>query len=285
MTDHITQFYEEWHRSAGANRSNEIRDRDLMALDFLRDCESVFELGCGSGTILDMSPAPIKAGIDISEEAIRVAGKTTSAAKPKDLRTLNIDSADLPWDDETFDGCMAIEVLEHLFDPIHALAEMNRITKKHGKLVVTIPNIGYFHCRLYHLTSGEFSDFHGNGLIVNEHIRFYGVKTIRRLIELSGFKVVNIRGARKKVMQNSSESSSGGISVKRILWALRPTPINVIFRCNILFRLWRWFPSLFAVGLVVEATKTENSMYRYNTAIDHQVRSLDKYALNVNTIR
>lgn len=45
----IERFYEEWHKSALDNRAFELKDRDLMALDYLRDCQSVFELGCSSG--------------------------------------------------------------------------------------------------------------------------------------------------------------------------------------------------------------------------------------------
>lgn len=289
MRDRITSFYDEWHLSAGANRENEIRDRDIMALDYLKDCESVFELGCGAGTVLNMSSASYKAGVDISEKAIERAGALASGTQSTDLKVVNIDMEDIPWETGSFDGVMAIEVLEHLFDPVHALAEMNRILKKNGRIVVTVPNIGYYFFRWYHLKSGEVSDFHGNGLIINEHIRFYSVKTIRLLLELTGFTVVNVKGARKKIVQSQDASnvtpSSGRSTIVRILKGLMPTPTNILAKCNWLFKLWKKYPSLFAVGLVVEAVKKEDSRHKYNPAIDHQVRTSEEHGINVNALR
>jgi|TARA_B100001964_G_scaffold59333_1_gene67278 hypothetical protein len=62
MSRNIERFYEEWHKSALDNRAFELRDRDLIVLDYLKDCQSVFELGCGSGIVLNILEASIKAG-------------------------------------------------------------------------------------------------------------------------------------------------------------------------------------------------------------------------------
>lgn len=287
MNDLYLNFYEEWHKSAGNNRAIEIRDRDILALEYLNDCNAVFELGCGSGTVLNMCNAKFKAGVDISEEAIKNAGEIVLNGEKIELKVNNIDKEELPFQKEMFDGCMAIEVLEHLFDPVHALAEMNRILKKNGKICVTVPNIGYFKYRFYHLFTGEVSDFHGNGMIVNEHIRYYGVKTISLLLHLTGFKVVNIKGAMKQVIQpqkkNAQKKNSSHLLI-RIIKALKPTPTNIMARFNAILKLWSKYPSLFAVGIVVEAVKIEDPKYKYNGAIDHQVRKNEDYDNNVNNV-
>ncbi len=289
MNDRITTFYEEWHHSAGTNRAQQIRDRDIMALDYLRDCDSVFELGCGAGTVLNMCGASYKAGADISRKAIDLAIDSAPISDKPDLKVVDIDKEEIPWETETFDGVMVIEVLEHLFDPVHALAEMNKILKKNGKIVVTVPNIGYFPYRWYHFKSGEMTDFHGNGMILNEHIRFYGVKTLRMLLEVTGFEVVNVKGARKKVIHSLSSDKSDrkvkGSLFARIMRGLTPTPTNVLSRCNVLFSLWKRFPSFFAMGIVVEAIKIEDSKYKYNQAIDHQVRTSEEDEINVNALK
>jgi len=51
-----------------------------------------------------------------------VATQAINLAKKTDLQVVNVDNEDLLWANELFDGCMAIEVLEHLFDPVHAPA-------------------------------------------------------------------------------------------------------------------------------------------------------------------
>ena len=95
MSKNIERFYEEWHKSALDNRVCELRDRDLMALDYLKDCQWVFELGCGSGIVLNMLEASIKAGADISEQAINIAEKIVHSSEKTDLRVVNIDNEDL----------------------------------------------------------------------------------------------------------------------------------------------------------------------------------------------
>lgn len=291
MGSHVHRFYEEWHRSSGVNREQEIRDRDILAIDAVRGCDSVFELGCGSGTVLEMIPAHYKAGADISPTAISLAKQTIApnghSGIRVELNTVNVDEDDLPWNDETFDGCLAIEVMEHLFDPVHALAELNRITKFGGKLVVTVPNIGYYYYRYHHLISGEVSDFHGNGLIVNEHIRYYGKKSICHLLELAGFEVDEIKGAIKSVIQSKGGQQvapRGALDVRGLLKTIRPTPINLLGKMNRLFHLWEKYPSVFAIGLVCVATKTATSQHTCNTAIDHQHRTAIDETMNVNSV-
>ena len=280
---YLNKFYEEWHDSAEDNRIEEIRDRDLMALDFLKGVGSVVELGCGSGTILKMFDAPVKAGVDISSKAIEIAREQVGDGV--DLQVVDIDAEELQFPSESFDGAMASEVLEHLFDPVHALAEMNRVLKKDGKILITVPNIGYYVYRYYHLTSGEVSDFHGNGLIVNEHIRYYSSESMSKILKLTGFKIERIRGCMKEVVERKGERQSVNMKPRmnftQILRALRPSPINILSKVNKLFGLWERHPSLFAVGLVVEARKIEESKYRHNSAVDHQKRSSSEEALNV----
>lgn len=47
------------------------------------------------------------------------------------------DVHDLPFKDEEFDVVLCIEVLEHVLDPKKAIAEMKRVLKKEGSLILT----------------------------------------------------------------------------------------------------------------------------------------------------
>ena len=47
---------------------------------------------------------------------------------------------DLPFEDERFDLIWSSEVIEHLEDPVHALAELRHVTKPGGELILTTPN-------------------------------------------------------------------------------------------------------------------------------------------------
>jgi len=69
--------------------------------------------------------------------------------------------------DNEFDAVLMGEVIEHLFDDIIALKEIRRILKKDGKLVLTVP----------YYDDGE------------NHARIHSPKTIKRLLEHSGFRI------------------------------------------------------------------------------------------------
>jgi SAM-dependent methyltransferase len=53
----------------------------------------------------------------------------------------DLDSGPLPFADETFDAVTCLMVLEHVFDPFHAVREMRRVCKRRGRVVIGVPNI------------------------------------------------------------------------------------------------------------------------------------------------
>ena len=51
----------------------------------------------------------------------------------------------LPFRERSFDSCIAIEVLEHVPDPTLVVAEMRRVVKPGGAVMVTVPFVGELH--------------------------------------------------------------------------------------------------------------------------------------------
>src|SRR5579872_4398287 len=98
---------------------------------------SVLDVGCGEGFVLSSFKAnkigKKLEGVDYSEQAVRVGKKLHPYL---DLKKGNIYK--LPYDDNSFDLVICIEVLEHLEYPDRALKELMRVSKKN--LILSVPN-------------------------------------------------------------------------------------------------------------------------------------------------
>jgi SAM-dependent methyltransferase len=110
-----------------------------------RDPESVLDVGCNVGAWLaDLArryPGARLAGADMNEAAISVARAAVPAA---DIRRAGAE--DLPFPDGSFQYVTCIEVLEHLPAGLRgrAFAEMRRVLRPGGRLVLTVPHAGWF---------------------------------------------------------------------------------------------------------------------------------------------
>jgi len=101
----------------------------------IRPGSKVLDIGCGSGEIT----YKIKekgfsiTGVDFSEVGVKLA-----RSKSLDCMVIDLDSG-LPFDDGVFDVVWAGDIIEHLFDPIFVLKEVNRVLIPGGALLCTIP--------------------------------------------------------------------------------------------------------------------------------------------------
>jgi len=64
------------------------------------------------------------------------------------------DVANLPFQADSFDAAMCIEVFEHLPNPEPAIQEFSRILKKGGYLIITSPFASLTHFAPYHFATG-----------------------------------------------------------------------------------------------------------------------------------
>ena len=133
--DEASRLVEEFNVSAGARRR---RSRILKALA-LKPGDSVLDVGSGPGhQVFEMSPVVGSdgriEGVDAAESAIEIARHRCS-----ELGNVGFKLADaykLPFEDAAFDAVMSSQVFEYLDDVLSALAEMYRILKPGGRVLV-----------------------------------------------------------------------------------------------------------------------------------------------------
>ncbi len=99
---------------------------------------SLLDVGCGEGVLIhewaqQIAPARV-VGIDLEEPSIQ-AGWAERQAPNLEYKVMHAEN--LPFADGEFDMATAIEVLEHVPDPAHTVAEMARCA--HSHLLVSVP--------------------------------------------------------------------------------------------------------------------------------------------------
>jgi SAM-dependent methyltransferase len=155
----------------------------------------VLDLGCGDGrharaTRLMRGVATV--AVDISETEVRATAKslhemeTEAAVFPAagdagPWLAVRGDCYRLPFDDEIFDCVIAAEILEHLRDDDRALAEIYRVLKPGGEIVVSVPRFGPE--AICWALSAAYRNSPGG------HVRIYRRSQIARKIAQSGFEL------------------------------------------------------------------------------------------------
>jgi SAM-dependent methyltransferase len=113
-------------------------ERSLDELLGLADPGSLLDVGCGEGVLVERwarrLPGRRVVGIDLEEESIQ-AGWERRQAPNLEYRVMRAEN--LPFAEDEFALASAIEVLEHVPDPEHTLAEMARCAQRH--LLVSVP--------------------------------------------------------------------------------------------------------------------------------------------------
>lgn len=102
----------------------------------------VLDAGSGLGVVALVAQAarPDLRWVALDADADRLAAAAHAGVTVPQVRG---DLRRLPWADGTFDAVVASEVLEHLVDDVAGAAELGRVLRPGGRLLVTVPHAGY----------------------------------------------------------------------------------------------------------------------------------------------
>ncbi|MDX8150476.1 class I SAM-dependent methyltransferase [Patulibacter brassicae] len=148
--------------------------------------ESLLDVGCGEGVLVHEWATKLSdkrvVGIDLEEESIQ-AGWAQRQAPNLEYRILRAEN--LPFADDEFDVATAIEVLEHVPDPEHTVAEMARVAKRW--LLVSVPREPIW--RAVNMARGAYIKDWGN---TPGHLNHWSTASFKRLLSQHG-EVVEVR--------------------------------------------------------------------------------------------
>jgi 2-polyprenyl-3-methyl-5-hydroxy-6-metoxy-1,4-benzoquinol methylase len=113
-------------------------ERSLEELFARADPSSLLDVGCGEAVLTHkwaqrLAPRRV-VGIDLEDPSIQAEWEKRQAPN---LTYRVMKAENLPFADSEFDAATAIEVLEHVPDPAHTVAEMARVAERW--LLVSVP--------------------------------------------------------------------------------------------------------------------------------------------------
>jgi 2-polyprenyl-3-methyl-5-hydroxy-6-metoxy-1,4-benzoquinol methylase len=155
-------------------------ERDLDELLARADPGSLLDVGCGEGVLVHKWAQRLAGrrivGIDLEEESVQ-AGWAQRQAPNLEYRVMPAEN--LPFADGEFDLASAIEVLEHVPDPAHTLAEMARCASRH--LLVSVPREPLW--RALNIARGAYLRELGN---TPGHLNHWSRRSFARLLARHG---------------------------------------------------------------------------------------------------
>lgn len=132
--------------------------------------------------------------LDLSERALLDASK-------RGVKTV-IGSVEerLPFRSEVFDTVFWGDNIEHVFAPVKILAEIHRVLKKNGRLILSTPNQNYWRYRWYMFINGELPKTEGenNEPWEWEHIRFFSPRILTKLLHRTHFRQTKLIGVSRR---------------------------------------------------------------------------------------
>ena len=200
----LQDFYESGDvpLSSGPDRA---RRQARMLADVLRDRAGpavIVDVGCGDGAALAVAaashPTHRFAGIDWSGDALRQARNFGLTVVRGSV------SPGLPVADGVADVVIMSELIEHLVDPDGAVAEVRRVLRPGGSLLLSTPNLAAWYNRglLALGIQPVFSEvslrgvFGRPGRVVAGHLRLFTRRALTEFLAASGFRCVTVAGAR-----------------------------------------------------------------------------------------
>lgn len=178
--------YELFEDKRWSKKMQQLVFRHQAAYSLFKNSEgtSFLDIGCGDGVFEEFvkseHPEVVCAGIDLSETAIATAKEKVSGVE---FIARDVLREGIPYPDNSFDVVIALDVLEHVFNPEILLSEMKRVAKHH--VIIGVPNFSSFPSRVQML----FGRVPENNRPKKGHVYWFTRDILASLLTSHGLKI------------------------------------------------------------------------------------------------
>jgi SAM-dependent methyltransferase len=185
------------------------------------------DLGCGRGEFIEQASGGDKSGIGVdyaasSAKALRATGRPALVA---DL------NRGLPFATGSLDGASMIEVIEHIVQAEALVAELARVIRPGGWLIVTTPNVVHIAYRWRALT-GHPPKQEGY------HYRFFTRSTLEEMFASAGFRIASQASFGKQALLSKLARLAGRSAKHKVRYVV-PRPLEPLLAQHFVWRLER----------------------------------------------
>lgn len=149
----------------------------------------MLEVGCGHGAVtrelVDRLRCRVTA-VDIDRSCRPHVQQSGAAFVHGDVTSREV----LDQLDDDYDFVLAMDVLEHLADPVAALKALSEHASDDALFIITLPNVAVWHVRLPFLT-GRW-DYTDGGTLDRTHLRFFTPRSAVEMVVEAGFDVCHV---------------------------------------------------------------------------------------------
>jgi SAM-dependent methyltransferase len=178
--------YDEWYRTPFGALCHRLEKDALFSLASFNLGEKVLDAGCGTGVYLEelLRLGLNVTGVDDDEDMLEYAANSRGKGAALVKATLQ----DMPFEPSVFDKVISVCALEFVDDPSHALAELSRVLKRDGILLIGFLNKNSPWARL-RIEKGKetTSVWHG--------VKFYCLSEIAGIAFKVGLRMTGFNGA------------------------------------------------------------------------------------------
>lgn len=166
-------------------RSHEVPLKWLLLVELLGAPKEVLDCGCGSG---DLAAYLSKSGFRVT--GVDIASSRVAEARAKGVTVIEGDlESEETWSrlPQGWPAILFSDSLEHTRDPEGVLLMARRSLAPGGVVVIGTPNVAFWRIRTA-LLRGRWV-YESEGICDRTHLRFFTMRSVRELVEASGFTV------------------------------------------------------------------------------------------------
>lgn len=167
---------------------------DRIQLEMVPAKSHVLEIGCATGYMTEylardkqcrvLGVEPVEAQAEMARQrGLTVITGLIDTPETQDQLAAHTKEHGL------FEAIFMSQVIEHIADPAATLRALKGLLSPDGHLIISTCSIVHWKCRLQILL-GRW-DYEDYGIFDRTHLRFFTIKSFRRLLEESGYTVVD----------------------------------------------------------------------------------------------